>query len=69
MAERINDDEDNHSDVQGRIPRVLLVMQAITFILNMVWLACVAVVPIVINCCLQGKEINFKQKDYILFHR
>lgn len=25
MAERINDDEDNHSDVQGRIPRVLLV--------------------------------------------
>lgn len=49
MAERINDDEDKHSDVQWRIPRVLLVIQAITLILNIVWLACVAVVPIVIK--------------------
>lgn len=67
MAERINDDEDNQSDVQGRIPRFLLVILAITHILNMVWLAWlawlayVAIVPIVIKA-----YITYKVRKIIL---
>lgn len=67
MAERINDDEDNHSDVQGRIPRVLLVIQAITLILNMVWLACVAVVPIVIKAYVAYKVRKFILNQKIIY--
>lgn len=70
MAERINDDEDNHSDVQGRIPRVLLVMQAITLILNIltVWLACVAVVPIVIKAYVAYKVRKFILTKKIIYY-
>lgn len=61
MAERINDDEDNQSDVQGRIPRFLLVILAITHILNIVWLAWlayVAIVPIVIKAYITYKRMH-----------
>lgn len=64
MAKRINDDEDNQSDVQGRIPRFLLVILAITHILNKVWLAWlayVAIVPIVIKA-----YITYKVRKIIL---
>lgn len=64
MAKRINDDEDNQSDVQGRIPIFLLVILAITHILNMVWLAWlayVAIVPIVIKA-----YITYKVRKIIL---
>lgn len=67
MAERINDDEDNHSDVQGRIPRVLLVIQAITLILNIVWLACVAAVPIVIKAYVAYKVRKFILNKKIIY--
>lgn len=67
MAERINDDEDNHSDVQWRIPRVLLVIQAITLILNIVWLACVAVVPIVIKAYVVYKVRKFILNKEIIY--
>lgn len=72
MAERINDDEDNQSDVQGRIPRFLLVIMAVTLILNIVWLAWlayVAVVPIVIKTYITYKVriiILKNNKLYIL---
>lgn len=68
MAERINDDEDNHSDVQGRIPRVFLVIQAITLILNIVWLACVAVVPIVIKAYIAYKVRKFILTKKIIYY-
>lgn len=67
MAERINDDEDNHSDVQWRIPRVLLVIQAITLILNIVWLAGVAVVPIVIKAYIAYKVRKFILNKKIIY--
>lgn len=72
MAERMNDDEDNQSDVQGRIPRFLLVILAVTLILNIVWLAWlayVAVVPIVIKTYITYKVriiILKNNKLYIL---
>lgn len=58
MAERINDDENNQSDVQGRF---LLVKLTITLILNIVWLAWlayVAVVPIVIKTYITYKRMH-----------
>lgn len=72
MAERINDDENNQSDVQGRIPRFILVKLTITLILNIVWLAWlayVAVVPIVIKTYITYKVriiILKNNKLYIL---
>lgn len=72
MAERINDDESNQSDVQGRIPRFLLVKLTIALILNIVWLAWlayVAVVPIVIKTYITYKVriiILKNNKLYIL---
>lgn len=55
MAERINDDEDTQSNVHGRIPRDLLVILAMTHILSIVWLASVAVVPIVMKAYITYK--------------
>lgn len=72
MAERINDDEDNQSDVQGRIPRFLLVIMAVTLILNIVWLAwlaCVAIVPIFIQAYITYMVRKLFKTKAILYIR
>lgn len=64
MAEPM-DDEDNHSDFQGSMPRGVLAIFAIALFLHLVWLAwlaSLAVMPIVMQAFLINKVGICKKK-------
>lgn len=73
MAEPM-DDEDNHSDFQGSMPRGVLAIFAIALFLHLVWLAwlaSLAVMPIVMQAFLINKVGICKKKkksSEIIYH-